>query len=219
MAIGWKNQYFRYKDFFLNIGLLYKRREDVRMFLEIILSLGTVAIFAIFALKPTALTIAQLAKDIKAKEETLAQLTAKTDNLSTAKKLYEAEVSSIPAIKYAIPDIPTSDSLVRQIEMAAAKDTIKILNFAVDGHTLIGTPKAALTPEGLSAFPTDSGSVTFAVTVTGDYPALLAFLKDLENLRRPIKIDLAKVFSVALEVGLVQNMTVGGRAPYLLIAK
>jgi hypothetical protein len=60
MALGWRQGYSRYRAYFLNIYNLYKQRPDLRMFLEILLSLGAIAIFAAFAVRPTALTIVQL---------------------------------------------------------------------------------------------------------------------------------------------------------------
>ena len=39
MALGLRKDYLRYKSYFLNIVSLYKRKEDLRMFLEIMLSL------------------------------------------------------------------------------------------------------------------------------------------------------------------------------------
>ena len=62
MATGWRGQYIRYRGFFLNIVDLYKKRADLRAFLEVILSISTVTIFLLFALKPTMLTIVSFVK-------------------------------------------------------------------------------------------------------------------------------------------------------------
>ena len=217
MAMGWKDQYHRYKDYFMNISLLYKRREDVKMFLEIILSLMTITIFSVFALRPTVLTIAQLVKDNKTKQGALAKLNEKISALSTAKNLYEQESSNISLINYAVPDKTTADSLIRQIELLAGQNSTKILNFTVDELVLVGTAKLQPPVENLTAFPPESGSVDFSITVTGDYPSLSAFQKALENLLRPIKMDSVKIFTVVSETGNAQNLTVKGRSPYLLI--
>lgn len=215
--MGWKDQYYRYKDYFMNVSLLYKRREDVKMFLEIILSLITITIFSVFALRPTVLTIAQLVKDNKTKQDALAKLNEKISALSTAKNLYEQESSNISLINYAVPDKTTADSLIRQIELLAGQNSIKILNFTVDELVLVGTAKPQPPAEGLTAFPPESGSVDFSITVTGDYPSLSAFQKALENLLRPIKMDSVKIFTVVSETGNALNLTVRGRSPYLLI--
>ncbi|MGD0523262.1 MAG: hypothetical protein ABSA43_01745 [Candidatus Microgenomates bacterium] len=216
MAMGWKKQYFRYKDFFLNISLLYKRREDVRMFLEIMLSLATVTVFSVFALRPTILTISQLIKDNKTKEDIVTKLDEKAQALTTAQNVYQQETDNIPAIKYAIPDQPNVDSLIRQMELLAAQDSVNVLNFMVEGVILVGKTQAPAADITLSSFPADSGSVSFSITVTGDYPSLFTFEKGLESLRRPIVTDSAKIFTMATETGNSQNLSITGRAPYLL---
>lgn len=216
MAMGWKKQYFRYKDFFLNISLLYKRREDVRMFLEIMLSLATVTVFSLFALRPTVLTISQLIKDNKTKEDIVAKLDEKTLALTNAQNVYEQETDNISAIKYAVPDQANVDSLIRQMELLASQNSVKILNFISEGVILVGKTQTPPVDSTLSSFPKNSGSVAFSITVTGDYASLFTFQKGLENLRRPIRIDSAKIFTVASETGTVQNLSISGRSPYLI---
>jgi Tfp pilus assembly protein PilO len=216
MALGWKKEYFRYKGFFLNISLLYKRREDVRMFLEIMLSLTTVAIFSIFALRPTILTISQLIRDNKTKEGVVATLTAKAQALTDAQNVYEQETANISAIKFAVPDQAGVEVLDRQIEMLAVQNSVKILNFMVEGVNLVGKPVVQPVTAGLSPYPVDSIPVSFSLTATGDYTALFAFQKGLENLRRPIKIDSVKIFTATTEAGNSLNLSLTGRVPYLI---
>ncbi|MDP1710294.1 MAG: hypothetical protein Q8L28_01635, partial [bacterium] len=88
MAQGWRKEYSRYKEYFLNVVNLYKQRADLRVFLEIILSLTTITIFAIFALKPTAVTIIGLVNEIKDKENSLSGLNQKINDLKTARNIY-----------------------------------------------------------------------------------------------------------------------------------
>ena len=45
MKQGWRGQYYRYRGYFLDILNLYKKRSDLRAFVEVILSLSTITIF------------------------------------------------------------------------------------------------------------------------------------------------------------------------------
>ena len=74
MEKGWKRDYSRYKEFFLNIWRVYNTKPSLKIYLELILSLSTVAVFAVFAIKPTVLTIIELNKEISSKEETISKL-------------------------------------------------------------------------------------------------------------------------------------------------
>ena len=89
MALGWRGQYYRYKDYFLNIVALYKQRRDLRAFLEVILSLSTVIIFVVFALKPTALTIISLYNEIKVKKDTLRVYNAHLESVHFNREEYK----------------------------------------------------------------------------------------------------------------------------------
>ena len=42
MAVGWRKDYTRYQRYFLNLFAVYKNRDDVKAFLEIVLSLATI---------------------------------------------------------------------------------------------------------------------------------------------------------------------------------
>ena len=87
MALGWKKDYLRYKSFFLNVLAIYKQRTDLHLFSEILLSLITILLFGIFAIRPTLLTIAQLVKDIRGKEATLALMDQKINSLNRARAI------------------------------------------------------------------------------------------------------------------------------------
>lgn len=67
----------------------------------------------------------------------------------------------------------------------------------------------------LKAFPDNSGSVNFSVSVTGDYPNLDTFFKGLENMRRPVKVDAVTINVNNTEQGKQVVLVVSGRVPFL----
>jgi len=80
MNDNWKKGYSRYKELFLNTIHLYYSKPNIKIYLELILSITTIICFSLFAIKPTILTIIQLNKEIKSKEETLAKINQKISN-------------------------------------------------------------------------------------------------------------------------------------------
>jgi Tfp pilus assembly protein PilO len=215
MALGWRRGYLRYKSYFLNVITVYKRRKDLRMFLEIILSLVTISFFAVFALKPTLLTIAELTKEIKTKEETVAKMDEKIQNLERGQQIYTQEQTRISFLKDAIPSTPVPDSFVRQIEGATTKHPISILGMSIGEVTLIGEEKAQRKSEGLEALPGGARGVAFSISATSSYLDLAAFLSTLQNLRRPVKIDAATINSSETDIGKFIVLVITGRTPYL----
>lgn len=217
MALGWRKEYLRYREFFMNIVALYKKRWDLRAFLEILLSLGTVSFFIVFALKPTVLTIAELYKEIQTKKETVAKLDEKIKNLTIAQQVWARDEAKISLSKTSVPSSPVPESYVRQIEGLAAQNGISLLGISVGEVTLVGETKETAAEEtDLAPLPEDASAVTFSVSITGAYQQLFSFLAGLENLRRPLKIDAVSITSSENEEGIIkQILLVSGRVPFL----
>ncbi len=213
MPSGWRARYLRYQEFFLNVIAVYRRRQDLMMFLEIILSMATIAFFSFFALRPTALTIAQLLTDVRTKDQVVSKMDQKIQNLISAHTVFNAEGASIPIIDFSVPSTPSPDSFVRQIEGLAASHSAKVLGISIGEITLVGEEKVK--HQETSPLPEDAKGVPFSVSITGDYPLLVSFLSDLENMRRPIKIDSAGISSSEKEGLKILILVISGRTPYL----
>lgn len=214
MALGWRSSYTRYREFFLNIAALYKKRADLRAFLEIILSLSTITIFLLFALKPTVLTIINLLQQIKEKQTTLSALTLKVNNLQTAGNLLQQNENAIPAIESAVPVVPNPDALSGQVLGLAAKDSTEVLGISVNQITLIGTSTTKTTSE-FKPLPGGAKEMPFSISVRGSFSNLISFINDFENLRITTKIDTLGVSSSVTDKGLVIVAVISGRVPFL----
>jgi len=186
------------------------------MFMELLLSLATVSLFAVFAIRPTLITIAELYKEIQGKKTTVAQLDEKIKNLATAQATYESQKDTITILDTAIPNEPKPDSFIRQLEGVIGQNTLNVLSINVEGATLMGTPRAGgSSVEGAATLPEESSGLRFALNVSSAYPSLTSLLADLERLRRPIKIDSLGFNSSVTEAGRELNLVVNGRTPYL----
>lgn len=223
METSWRRNYLRYKSFFLNVLSQYKEKSELKAYLEILLSLTTVSIFAVFALRPTILTIAELIGQIEEKKTTISQMDAKIQSLSQAQNIYDRQSSSIDLlINYTIPKLSNSDIFARQIEALAVKNQVAISDFRI-GKGLI-YKKIPLNP--FSIVPTDTENqdsdqkLDFHISVEApieSYSSLATFLQDLEKLRTPPEIRNIN-FSQKSESGTTQkqlSLVVDGGLPYL----
>ena len=208
MALGWRKDYLRYKSYYLNILNLYKRREDLRMFLEIILSLVAISFFSIFALRPTFLTIAVLLKEINTKKETVIKMDAKIKNLQTAQNILNQESLRIPILELSIPAFPQPQNFAHQIEGIASTAPVEVLGIRVDEIPLKGDVPVK-----------DQGEMGFSVSTAGSFQNLFSFLKNLENLRSPVKINVLGISLAKQEQGNILTLVVTGKVPYLGGAK
>lgn len=210
MNPSWRKNYHRYRAIFLNAIARYRQREDAKAYLEILLSLLTVSILAVFALRPTLLTISQLVKEIEAKRQTLAQLNSKIDNLVKAQTLYNNERESIERLKEAIPTDPEPDVLVRQFEGLSSSTQTPLSGLALGQAVVLGSDSTDIPPN----FPPNTNGITFRTSVGAEYPTLFNFLTNLTNARRPLvieRLDL-RIQDDAEQSGLV--MGIDGKAPY-----
>ena len=215
MALNWKRDYVKYKELFLKLLIIYKKRNDVRMFLEILLSLITITIFSIFALKPTLLTISQLIKDNREKEETINKMEQKIKNIATAQNIYNQNIEKISLIEQAVPNTPTPENLLRQIEGIAYTNSVTVIGSSVNEVVLIGEEKKKNNKNEIKNLPENVSTITFSVNLTGPYLSLYSFLFDLENSRRPLIINSININSSKKENESIIVMLITGQTPYI----
>lgn len=224
MYPGWRKNYLRYKSYFLNVAGQYRERTDIKVYLEILLSLATVTIFSIFALRPTLLTIAELIKEIETKNDTIDVIDSKIQDLSKAQLLNDQQRANISLLQVAIPQEPHPDIFARQIEALIQKHQTPLSSFTIGKTLILGetTPKTvsvqktekATTPE--NPLEKLSFSLQTKVNIT-NFTSSSNFLSEMEILRRPVGIN-SFAFSSAenKQEGEKQLIfTITGYLPYL----
>lgn len=219
MNPGWRKNYLRYKSYFLNISQSYQERTDIKVYLEILLSLVTIIMFSIFALRPTLLTITQLIKEIETKKELIVKINKKLQDVASAQNIHNQNLAKIQLLDTAIAPQPTIEILARQMEGLLAKHSISMVNLTASKTTIFGAGVEA-TPKHLTPLPEDSSGLIFSLGLEADleeYPKLFGYLLDFENLRIPLKIDTLSVTTTNVKEENKHNLllTIGGRLPYL----
>ena len=215
MAIRWKQNYARYKDFFLNTYSVYKRRESVQTFLELILTLCAISVLALFALRPTILTIIDLLKQIEKKEELIAQMDTKIQNLSVAQTVYSQQAANIELLSSAIPNSADPHKLVEQIMALFAQNGLAVLSLNLN-ETLVKGISIQTVSNEFEPLLENANFVPFSVTTKGDYNTIKAAISNLENTRRPSIIGNLAIKANTSEEDSSLILTVEGQSVYLL---
>lgn len=207
MAQGWKKDYSRYKGFFLNVLRIYKSKPNLRIYLELMLSLGTIIIFSIFAIKPTILTIIDLNNEIKGKESTVLRLKQKIVNLKVASNILQEESQNLEFIDKAVPSNADVEQLINQLAKIAIANSVEIKNLSSADILL----KDGLKKE----VKFNEFELPINFSLIGPYQNLFQFLQSIENLIRPVKID-SLIFNSSNTVDNIKVivLTVGGKVPY-----
>jgi Tfp pilus assembly protein PilO len=211
---GFRKEYLRYKDFFLNVLSVYNQKPNFKKYLELALSLTAIIIFSVFAIKPTVLTIISLNKEITAKEEMSAKLKQKIRNLQSASNLLQSSPQNIELINQAVPEKAVPEKLIEQLEVVAQQNSLKLLGFNSTNITILGTPSPTKKSKDIVSFPNGSNELTFTFSATGTYQDIYNFVSSLENMRRPIKFDSFVINSNINDSGKIIVLTVLGRVPY-----
>src|SRR4030042_6279122 len=220
MNPGWRGNYLRYQSYFLNIIARYRERADIKTYIEILLSLVTISIFAVFALRPTLLTIAGLIKEIDTKRQTLEEIQSKIDNLTKAQTLYDRQRSRINILLSSIPDKPNPEIFARQIEGLSEKYDSEIFEISVGEAIIIGNDIGSISKKTNALKPLPEGSTEIAVSsiyTTGldRYFALSNIISDFEKSRRPAKIDAIRIKTATTEDKTkILELSIEARLPY-----
>ena len=208
----------------------YRERSDWRAYLEILLSLATISIFSVFALRPTLLTIAELVKEIEEKDKTLKTMDNKIQNLGKAQSLYDQQIGNIQLLEnHAIPKSPNADIFARQIEGLSNSHNVRISSISLGKAVILGEqPKMSNQDQADDqkktdeTFPEGASSLSFSVNgeiEIGQYAFLTTFLSEFERLRMPAKIDSfnLKLKEEEQEQQKILTLIIEGRLPYLKI--
>ncbi len=215
MENNWKKDYFRYKDFFLNILSLYRDKPNILIYLELILSITTIIVFSIFAIKPTVLTIIELNTEIKEKELLSARLKQKITDLNQANNYIQNRQEDINYINQSVPGNAEAEKLIQQIEELSNNNSLKIANFSSSDIILFGKESSTSKVTDLKKID-GINELHFVFSTNGTYGDTINFLDQLENLRRPIKFDSFLMNSSIIEDNKLINLTVTGRVPFLI---
>lgn len=214
MAATWRQDYGAYQRYFFNIVAIYKKRQDLRAFLEILLSLGTIIIFIAFALRPTFLTISNLLVELREKEQTVADMDTKIQNLGVAQNLLSQYQTEISTLNSAIPSSPSPEGAIRQLQGVAQSRNVSILGITT-GEIIFSGPGEPKRDDSLKKLPEGSKAFGLSGSFSGSYLDLSAFITDMENLRRPFIIDSLTFNTVESEGGSSLVLSISGRVIYI----
>lgn len=199
-----KNKSSIYSRYFTYIKPVTKIKI-VRTYGSTIFTLLTLAVFIVFAVKPTVETIIVLQKKLDDSNQILEKLNKKESGLDLARQNYEKLDSEIKSkILLAIPDTSKLKSITQSFETIAKNHEASISALQIQ-PLVLGTKKE-------NSISTIS-EITFTFNTTGKYKDLIDVLQDLKNGDRLISIDNLSLSQVSEGAGLI--MSISGKAYYL----
>ncbi|MBU0974856.1 hypothetical protein KKD03_04105 [Patescibacteria group bacterium] len=160
----------------------FYKNPVAKVSLELFLTIGLVLFLAVFAIKPTILTMSSLIKEIENKEKLEKQLTQKIAALQTAQTEYLSVESLLPVLDEAIPSTPEIIKSAKIVEKVAADNKVIIRSLSIvelpqnDSVDILFSQKA-------------KQKLNFSINISGDYVSIRNFTEALRNSRKSFVID------------------------------
>jgi Tfp pilus assembly protein PilO len=159
----------------------FYKRPVARVSLELFLSVLAVIFFAIFAIKPTLSTMVDLVKEIQDKQKLLSQMNDKIASMSTAQQQYTQYSNQFSLLDEALPKEPMLLNALQIIEKVASENALVVQDISVSD-----LPSET---EEVNIGNAERKTLTFNVTVAGDYLSLRQFVETLMTSRRVFLIE------------------------------
>lgn len=207
----------------------YNNHPDVKIYLELLLTMFAIIFLGIVAIKPTATTVASLSAELSQKLEVAKTLDIKIDGLNQAGEVLEKNRENLAILDGALPTSPNVEEYIKQLEALAIKNGVQISDLEFDKVALIGAPIVLADPsnqensegsgvENPRALPPDASAIPIKMTLVGQYANLKTYLQDIESHRRPISISEISTDPTEDEVGVIR-LSISGNLAYFYIPK
>lgn len=171
----------------------FYQRPVAKVSLELFLSVGAVIFFAVFAIRPTLVTMSDLVKEIEDKKELDQKLTQKIASLSTAQTSYLEVQDRLYLLEQALPSTPDFIHSIKIIEKIASDQGILI-----DSLSVSEIPREVEIEIPFSKLKKNSFPIS--LSLSGEYGQIRQFVEELLNYRRSFVTDTV-IFSTSEERG------------------
>jgi Tfp pilus assembly protein PilO len=149
---------------------------------ELFLSIGVIIFFAIFAIRPTLLTMSDLIKEIEDKRQLDTQLSQKVSALNIAQENFAILQNRLFVLDEAIPSGADIAHALKIVEKAASDQNLAIYNVTVLEIPQTPPPETPITQLERQSLP-------IQLSVSGSYEAIRGFAEQLQNSRRTLIIE------------------------------
>jgi Tfp pilus assembly protein PilO len=171
----------------------FYEKPVARVSVELIISISVIVFFAIFAIRPTLLTMTELIKEIEDKRTLDRALDQKIAALGSAQSEFLTLQDRLGVLDEAIPSQPDLVTSVKTIERIASDRNLPITAISVSD-----IPDDL--PEDVPFEKLKRQNLIISLSVTGDYLAIRQFVEDIKSTRRMFVLE-SVTFSTGDELG------------------
>ena len=188
MTFDYRKQYQEYRQYIDSI-VEKAKIPATRVSLAVVGTIAFSGFLAVFALRPTLITVAGLWKEINTEKEIIVGLNKKLELLQTAKQNYEKVSSKLYLLDMAIPKTIEVENMAKDLELLASENSLITLEFREGNFWLLlsqSVNNSSISISGLDAI----------MSIGGQEPQIRNFVGNLEKLGRMVKIQSMTIRSV-----------------------
>jgi len=172
-----------------NLQLFYDK-PIVKVSLELVISVVVVTLLALFALRPTLLTMSELLKEIEEKEELDQALQQKIAALATAESEWQVFQSQVARIQQSFLQNPSLEEVLVYLEYLARKQEIFVFSMSVpDIAVQLNLSSDPSRPANSTAPNLALATYDVNFQVSGEYDKILDFAREIENQQPLMSIE------------------------------
>jgi len=195
----------------------YKEKEQSWQYLEVALTLFTILLFIIFAIRPTVLTISGLLGEIKEKEEISLRMRKKINNVLSAQEEYALVQERVALIDSFLPNKPSISQGITQVVGVSGASAIDLSPISLSSIDFISEKqKLKRSKKTDTAAAANIESINLILGASGSYEHLRNFIVNLLSVRRYIAVDRYQVSANKDEDVPGLSLSVGARLIYWL---
>lgn len=160
-------------------------RPVTKVSLELVLSIITVILFSLLALRPTLNTMSKLVKEIEDKRKVDDALTKKLAALNTAQSEYFTYKDRFTILETAVYDNLTLQDTLFGVEYLAKKSGVSLQTLRIKEFPVANLGEEIEKKDAKTATSTKKviGIYSVALSFSGDYKNIVAFFKEVESVR------------------------------------
>lgn len=175
---NYKTESNRYNYYYRRLKVFYQK-PVTQVSTAVLFTLGTILFFAIFAIRPTLVTIGELLKKIESQKQVLQKAERKAAALTTAQQLYSQASGKIYVLDQAIPSEYQVQQILLSLESTIGNMSVPINNLSVSD--IVYPPKASAQNEVLP--------LEFSISFDASYPDAKKIITNLQQLPRLTSLD------------------------------
>lgn len=192
MIFDYRTQYHEYRRY---IDLL-KRKASAPVAQASLAVVGTLllsALLVVVAIRPTAVTITELIRDLRTEETTVDQLDRKIRSLQIAQQRLETLTEKLAIANIAVPSDPELVSLSRRLEILASENEIVVFEIEYEHMQLRRVSAQAKDTSSIALI----AMIPVRVIIGGSEEAVRGYILDAERLDRVASITKTILTSVS----------------------